>query len=183
MLHVERHNDLAFCIYPLSNLKGQASRDIRFRVRDAEIVGIGLAALTQHQNIGKTLSGEKCRLSRLSLHNSICRGCGAIDEEVCFAQQCHDVGLIKLLSHNGKPLLHALENPLPGGQSLADSQVSCFVSHHHVSERAADVDGNPVPHVCPLSVGDYSAVEAHLSKGGQVCMKEKRMAKEGHSWI
>ena len=144
VLHIERDNNLSLRIHPLPYFKGETPRDIGFRVRCGEVIGIGLAALAEHQDVRKALSCQKYSLAGLPLNHGVRRGGRPIDKEVGLAEQGGHVRLAKLLGHDGQALLHTVKEPLSGREALPDRHAPRGVSNDNIGKRAANVDGNAI---------------------------------------
>ena len=152
VLHIERDNNLSLRIHPLPYLKGETPRDIGFRVGCGEVIGVGLAALAQHQDVRKAFGCQKCSLAGLPLDHGV-RRCGrSIDKEVGLAEKGGHVRLTKLPGRDRKALLHTVKDPLSGREALPDRHAPHVVSDNNIGKRAANVDGNAIAHEQPQTM-------------------------------
>jgi len=154
LVEVARH--AAVGANALAHLEGVAARNVGLGVVAAEVVRVELAALAQHEDVGKAFGDQQRGLSHALGDDGVGRPRGAIDEQVGFAEQRLDAQ-VQLLGCHAQRLAHPLENACMGGEGLADGVGTGAVGDYHVGEGATGIHGNPVHAHAPFGSVDLSS--------------------------
>ncbi len=139
---VERLQHATVGADPLRNLEGQRARDVRLRVRLAEVEDLGPAALAEQQDVGVSLGGEEGRPRRRPGEDGVEAARGPVDEDAAGAEQLggRDAALA---GGDGEDVEDALHRISRDGRALVEGQAAVVVLHDEIGERSTGVDGEP----------------------------------------
>ncbi len=70
-IFIQRGDDIAFGIDPLTHFEGMAARDVGRWVGLGEVIPVKFAALLQHEDVWKAVSRQECRLGDIACDNRI----------------------------------------------------------------------------------------------------------------
>ena len=143
LFRIEWRVYLAFRGDAFADLEGQASRHIGRRIVRSKVVGIGLAAFPEQQNIGEAFRGEECCLRRLAFDDGVGRMRGAVDKDLRATEQCRELLSLRVRCQLQRRL-HADKDSIRRGQSLLDGANAGLVGYDHIGEGASCVDRNAV---------------------------------------